>query len=73
MEKSRFEEKVLPILHYIGTIGALLMSIAYITIVCVMIFGFNLIGKKGVAPFLHKFIRPIFHICLQAFTFYLII
>jgi hypothetical protein len=36
-----FEEKVLPILQYIGTIGAIIMSIAYIILVFVLIFGFK--------------------------------
>lgn len=37
---SRFETKVKPILKYVGTIGAVLMSIAYIGIVLLLVFGF---------------------------------
>ena len=29
MEQKRFEEKIKPILNYVGTIGAILMAIAY--------------------------------------------
>lgn len=36
-----FEKKIKPALLYIGTIGATLMVIAYIAVVLVMIFGFN--------------------------------
>ena len=36
-----FEEKILPILSYIGAIGALVMSIAYIIVVFVLINGFE--------------------------------
>lgn len=39
--KSNFEKKVKPILLYVGTIGAVLMAIAYIAIVLIMIFGFQ--------------------------------
>ena len=43
METSRnfFEAKIKPILTYIGTIGAALMSVAYVILVCIMIFGFS--------------------------------
>lgn len=37
---SRFETKVKPILKYVGTFGAILMSIAYIGIVLLLVFGF---------------------------------
>lgn len=37
---ARFETKVKPILKYVGTIGAILMSIAYIGIVLLLVFGF---------------------------------
>lgn len=36
-----FEEKVLPILHYVGLIGAVVMSVAYIILVAVLINGFK--------------------------------
>lgn len=36
-----FEEKVLPILHYIGIIGASIMSVAYIILSVVLINGFK--------------------------------
>ena len=36
---SRFDTKIKPILKYIGTIGASLMSVAYIAIVLIMVFG----------------------------------
>lgn len=36
-----FEEKVLPVLHYVGAIGAGVMSVAYIILVFVFIFGFK--------------------------------
>ena len=36
-----FEEKILPILSYVGAIGAGIMSIAYIILVVVLINGFK--------------------------------
>ena len=39
--QTLFEKKIKPVLLYIGTIGAVLMVIAYICIVLVMIFGFK--------------------------------
>jgi len=41
MEKNTFEKRIQPILNYIGTIGAVLMSIAYIVIVFILINGFK--------------------------------
>lgn len=42
MEKHDFfKEKILPVLNYIGAIGALITSIAYIILVIIMIFGFK--------------------------------
>ena len=38
---TRFETKVKPILKYVGTIGAALMSVAYIGIVLLLVFGFS--------------------------------
>lgn len=38
---TRFETKVKPILKYVGTIGATLMSVAYIGIVLLLVFGFS--------------------------------
>lgn len=36
-----FKEKVLPVLHYVGSIGAAIMSIAYVILVFVLIQGFK--------------------------------
>ena len=36
-----FEEKILPLFLYVGTVGACITSIAYIILVLVMIFGFK--------------------------------
>lgn len=36
-----FEEKILPVLNYIGLIGAIVMSVAYIVLIVVMIMGFK--------------------------------
>lgn len=41
LNKSKFEEKVLPVLNYVGIIGAVIMAIAYIVIVFVLIRGFQ--------------------------------
>ena len=38
---NTFEEKVLPVLYYVGAIGAAVMSVAYIILVVVLIFGFK--------------------------------
>jgi hypothetical protein len=35
-----FERKIKPALLYIGTIGAALTAMAYIALVCILIFGF---------------------------------
>lgn len=35
-----FERRIKPILLYVGTIGAILASIAYVALVCILIFGF---------------------------------
>lgn len=40
-KRTTFEEKIQPILNYIGIIGASIMSVAYIIIVVVMIVGFK--------------------------------
>lgn len=40
-KKTYFEEKVLPILKYIGAIGATVLSIAYIVLVVILILGFK--------------------------------
>lgn len=40
-KRTFFENKIKPALLYIGTIGAILMVIAYIAVVLVMIFGFE--------------------------------
>lgn len=41
LNKSKFEEKVLPVLNYVGIIGACIMVIAYIIAVFVLIRGFQ--------------------------------
>ena len=41
MNSKLFEEKIKPILVYVGTIGAIIMSVAYILVVLVLIFGFK--------------------------------
>ena len=41
MSDDTFEKKIKPILQYVGTIGALICSIAYIILVVVMITGFQ--------------------------------
>lgn len=39
--KTTFEATVKPMLTYVGTIGAIMSAIAYIVLVCVLIFGFK--------------------------------
>lgn len=39
--RNYFERKIRPLLVYVGSVGAVLMSIAYIVAVCVLIFGFQ--------------------------------
>lgn len=46
-KKTVFEKYIMPILKYIGTIGAVLMSIAYIVIVIVLIEGFEQHELRG--------------------------
>ena len=41
IRKTVFENKIKPLLHYVGTIGAVLMSIAYIVVVFVLVVGFK--------------------------------
>lgn len=41
MEKTTFEEKLKPLLHYVGAIGAAIMTVCYIITVCILIFGFQ--------------------------------
>lgn len=41
MTQTFFEKKIKPILMYVGTIGAAFMSIAYIILMFVLVFGFN--------------------------------
>lgn len=40
-KQSFFENKVIPVLNYVGLIGAIIMSIAYIIVVLVLINGFK--------------------------------
>lgn len=42
MQEELFEKKVKPVLKYVGTIGAILMCIAYVAIICIMVFGFDI-------------------------------
>ena len=39
--KSKFEEKLKPLLHYVGTIGAIIMTVCYIITVFILVFGFQ--------------------------------
>ena len=39
--KSKFEEKLKPLLHYVGTIGAVIMTICYIITVLILVLGFQ--------------------------------
>lgn len=41
MEQSVFERKIKPVLLYVGTIGAILMSIGYIILMLVFVLGFK--------------------------------
>lgn len=41
MTHTFFEKKIKPILMYVGTIGASFMSIAYIILMFVLVFGFK--------------------------------
>lgn len=41
MNQKTFENKIKPILNYIGLIGAILTSVAYVFVVIVLIFGFS--------------------------------
>lgn len=41
IEKSKFETKILPVLNYVGIIGACIMAVAYIIAVFVLIKGFQ--------------------------------
>lgn len=41
MNQTFFEKKIKPILLYVGTIGAILMSIGYIILMFVLVLGFN--------------------------------
>jgi len=40
-DRNTFETKIAPVLKYVGTIGAILMSIAYVVIVFILIKGFK--------------------------------
>lgn len=42
LNENKFETKIKPILKYVGTIGATLMAIAYVAIVLIMVFGFEM-------------------------------
>lgn len=44
--ESIFEKKIKPTLVYVGTIGSILMVIAYIVIVFIMVFGFSVTDLK---------------------------
>lgn len=45
--KTSFEKHILPILKYIGLIGAILMSIAYIVVTIILVVGFEQNELKG--------------------------
>lgn len=51
MNKHLFEDKIQPVLQYIGTIGASLMVVAYVITVMVMINGFEYHQSKGALVF----------------------
>lgn len=52
MEQSRkLEDKILPILKYIGTIGAVLTAVAYIIVVIVLIKGFKVEEMMSITVF----------------------
>ena len=51
MEKKVFENKIKPVLTYIGAIGALLTSCAYIILMIVLIKGFHYEQTKQAALF----------------------
>lgn len=51
MDRNIFEKKIAPILTYIGTIGAIIMSVAYIVVVMVLIFGFKAEGLLMITVF----------------------
>lgn len=46
-KKTSFEKYIMPVLKYIGTIGAVLMCIAYIVIVVILVEGFEQHELKG--------------------------
>lgn len=41
IDKNLFESKIKPLLVYVGTFGAVLTSVAYVALICVLIFGFS--------------------------------
>lgn len=49
--KTFFEKKIKPALKYIGTIGAILMAIAYVIVVCVLVFGFKAVATLNLTVF----------------------
>lgn len=51
MDKKSIEERLLPVLNYVGTIGAVLMSIAYIIVVVVLIQGFKVEDVMNITVF----------------------
>lgn len=63
--KNFFESKIKPILTYIGTIGAGLMSVAYVILVCIMIFGFS--AHNAVQTIVFAIINGIVGIIIMVF------
>lgn len=49
--KPIFESKIKPLLKYIGTLGAILMSLAYIIVVCILVFGFKAVATLNLTIF----------------------
>lgn len=46
-KQERFEKTIKPILQYVGSIGAALTAVAYIAIVLIMVFGFQVSQSLG--------------------------
>ena len=63
--KSVFDTKIKPLLLYVGTIGAILMVIAYIAVVLVLIFGFKV--KSLQKALLFAFINAVVGLIIAQF------
>lgn len=47
MDKRTFEERIKPMLQYVGTIGAVLFSIMYIIVITIIVLGFHVRQSLG--------------------------